>query len=230
MFRAAFLALAGIVCAGDVARAESCFIVLFSYQHTGPLNRPWLTHTFATAVTLTDDGSLGEMHTISWLSAPGENPGLFRWSRPGANYELHETLRKGVDQQLRLSAWGPFRIDRELFDLIGAQKTRLEAGDIWYRAMDRTTRFPSAPNRRSGFSSSVRCSHAVSDSAGFLATRTARGDEATYLVARHFERFFVATPETEGWTTHPVYPAVAEKLRLDRYPIHWQQLTKPTVR
>src|SRR5947209_18198000 len=70
----------------------------------------------------------------------------------GHNFGLHETLRYALDNGDRVSLWGPYRIDRDLYYRALDQIALLESGDVLYKAIDAAYATDSVSN----------CIHAVS--------------------------------------------------------------------
>lgn len=179
-------------------RAALYFVVLFSYQ-TPVLNRPKDSHTFATFVETTADGTYVNEFTISWLPRrlddPAEDIRTLGPAEPGRNFSRGESLAQGRRDNRRPRRWGPLRVSPEFFARARRRYDELNAGGILYKVLDGGTR-PRA----------VNCIHAVSDASGvLLETGLHRGDAATEDVLVHFmdgtgERDFVG------------YPAVDERL------------------
>ena len=100
--------------------------------------------------------------------------------------------------------WGPYEIQKELYDRAVKQEARLSAGDLLYKAVD--TRF------RPGVA--VNCIHAVSDidtDRGLLYLGPVAGDAASFEVVKHLKRWIINPERT--------YPRIRSQLGLDRYPI-----------
>jgi hypothetical protein len=161
--------------AGPARAQECCYLLVFGSQRPG-LNLPKYTHSFATFVRVTG-ASPGrvEAFTISWL--PRRAP-IQVWAllpEAGSNYDLHTTLRLVAAQGERVSVWGPFRIEPDLYRRALAQKTRLENGDVLYKAAD-----TGWPARRVS-----NCVHAISDITGRPLLRIAShgwGEPASYSI------------------------------------------------
>jgi hypothetical protein len=114
-------------------------------------------HTFATFVKATGKGSKEEddqleAHTISWMPTSLEIAVLRRTPEPGVNLDLSATLGWARSVRARVSMWGPYRIEKELYQRALIQEERLRSGRVLYKAIDRNYR-PQASN----------CIHAVSD-------------------------------------------------------------------
>jgi hypothetical protein len=191
---------------------ERFYVVIFAAQRVP--NWPRLAHTFATFVKASPSaGSAGasdasgacrlESHTISWLPRTLDIRLWRRRPEPGINLDLRTTLRWVRGARARISRWGPFQIDRKLFDRAVQQEQRLATGALGYKALDGWFR-PQTFN----------CIHAVSDidrDHGPLRTGTRRGEGASTLVARHFQRWMIDPATSHEW--------VARRLGLADYPI-----------
>ena len=108
----------------------------------------------------------------------------------------------------RVSRWGPYRIEKELYDRALTQEERLRSGRVLYKAVDRNYR-PQASN----------CIHAVSDidtDNGLFHVGREWGDAASRDVANHLRR----------WVNNPekTYPWVSERLEPRDFPIEGQRL------
>src|SRR5581483_3362131 len=99
---------------------ESYFALIFSWQRGTTHLR--CTHTFATFVKITDrssnaDSALLEEHTISWLP---EKMDVHPWRllpQRGRNFDLHTSLRFAFSRQNRVCLWGPFQVQKELYEM-----------------------------------------------------------------------------------------------------------------
>jgi hypothetical protein len=108
------------------------YMCVFAYQ-TEP-RRPQFSHTFATFVK--SDGDSFEAHTISWLPQSQAIRVLRRFSEPGANFGLMETLEIAAGVGARVYEWGPFEIEPELYQRALWQIDTLNSGRIMYKAVD----------------------------------------------------------------------------------------------
>lgn len=189
-----------------------CYLMLFSAQRA--FNRPKYTHTFATFVKATsgvdsDEQANFESHTISWLAAK-KQVCLFRLSpEPGANLSLETSLEWALSVQARISMWGPYQIQPELFDKALVQKTRLESGAIQYKVFDVGYRHHIASS----------CIHGVCDidrERGPLWTWFRYGESASRSIAFFFLPWMI--------DPHQNHPWVGDRLGLAKYPIIHRQL------
>ena len=171
------------------------------------------SHCFATFVKATGKGSKEEddqlePHTISWMPTSLEIAVLRRTPEPGVNLDLSATLRWARSVGARVSRWGPYRIEKELYDRALTQEERLRSGRVLYKAVDRNYR-PQASN----------CIHAVSDidtDNGLFHVGREWGEAASRDVANHLRR----------WVNNPekIYPWVSERLELRDFLIEGQRL------
>jgi hypothetical protein len=126
---AAVLALAA---APAGARADDYFVTVFSAQSV-PF-RGENTHAFVAAVRVPADGP-AEVVSISWISTTL----LVRFTlRPedGVNLPLRATADLMRANGWRVSAWGPYRTDEDLFLRIKGQAARLDTGLLRYKSTD----------------------------------------------------------------------------------------------
>jgi hypothetical protein len=172
---------------------DSYYMAVFSAQVES--NEPRLTHTFATFMKDTGDSAKEyrtEVHTIRWMPKSltiailGANP------EPGTNLDLQSSLRWAESRNCRVSMWGPYKIDNQLYDRAVKQESRLRSGRVLYKAID--LRF------RPGVASN--CIHAVSDldtDKGLLDSGLRRGDDASRLVVQHLSRWMIDRGQKHAW-------------------------------
>lgn len=202
--------------AQNACAADSYYVLIFSWQRGTTHVR--CTHTFATFVKVTADGSsngscLLEAHTISWLP---EKMDVHPWRllcQRGRNFDLETSLDYAFSHQNQVCLWGPFQVRRELYELGMKQIVRLEQGTLQYKTID--TGYPC--------SLASNCIHAVTDL--IPARRRIRlsspgwGEGASKAVAVQLKPWMI-----DACTTHPW---VAACLELDRYPIAHRTLQDP---
>src|SRR5262249_8622396 len=144
-------------------------------------NHPTYTHSFATFVRVTDAADRAGLHdlecvTISWFPADGEVHLHRLHPECGRNLGLHKTLQLMLCSGDRVSLWGPYAIDPELYERACAQRAYLESGAVRYKAVD--SLYPSA--RVSN------CIHALGDlgkeTASLRITSTGWGEPASYYI------------------------------------------------
>jgi hypothetical protein len=190
------------------ASQDSYYLIVFSSQTADDEVR--FSHTFATFVQKSGVGAAPpgqglEVHTLSWMPA-SQNISILRL-RPerGVLYDLESSLTWAYSVSARVSMWGPYQIEKELYDRAIEQEARLSGGGVLYKTLD-------APFRSEEVA--VNCIHAVSDldtNHGLLHVGTARGDAASYRVAEHLKRWIINPERKHVW--------LSEQLGLDRYPI-----------
>lgn len=192
-------------------RAEdSYYMVVFAYQ--GKPNLPRSAHSFAAFVKASEeknrpiDASRIEIHTISWLPATLNVEPLRMRPVPGRNLGLLETLQLAVSQNADMSAWGPYRIQKDLYDRALAQIDRLNCGQISFKAIDRRFRPATASN----------CFHAISDilDGPLLDTGTAYGDAASEMIRDHLSGQIIERNSTYRFLIMP--------MDLEKYPITYR--------
>lgn len=203
--------------AGGANAGEAYYMLMFGSQRV-PAN-PDYSHTYATFVRATWDGDgpcpnnpTIEAHTISWL--PRTLVVKTRKLRPecGVNLGLKETMEYALDNGERVSLWGPYRVEPELFYLALKQKALLESGQVRYKADDIGYRSDRVSN----------CIHAVSTTVEGARLRVfipGWGETASYAVLQRFMPYVVDNKEIHAW--------VGSALGLDAYPIIYRDLTDP---
>jgi len=175
--------------------AANYYMLVFASQGDPPTAR--MSHTFACFVKAgggPNDHTILETITISWL--PKSLNVVVRRVLPeeGVNLELLPTLKWARDLDTQVSAWGPYRIKKELYDRAAKQKARLESGAVRFKAIDLKV-----PLNRQEHSN---CIHAVSDITGEeLATGTAHGNAASGMVVRHLRPWMINSEETHKWVS-----------------------------
>jgi len=201
-----------MLCAGtSAARADNrYYIMMFASQRDNP-KLPRFAHTFATFVHIGNTGGKEriEAHTISWLPQTLDVVPRLR-PEPGKNFDLKATLTWAERDGQRVIAWGPFQIDKKLYELAREQVERLNKGGIAYRMVDGKLRSPEVMN----------CIHAVSDldtTQAPLVTGIAFGDAASLAVLRHFERWLDRPEKT--------HEAITDYLRLREHRIDYAPFT-----
>jgi hypothetical protein len=185
---------------------DSYYMMVFSNQRTS--NDPRFSHTFATFVKTSGPSAstsqVLEVHTLSWMPASHDIAILRLQPEPGVLYDLESSLAWAYSVNARVSMWGPYEIQEELYERAVAQERKLSAGGLLFKMVDGRFRSELA----------INCIHAVSDidtDQGRLHVGPARGDAASHAVAWHLERWIIAPEQTHPW--------VCELLGLDRYPI-----------
>jgi len=174
---------------------ESYYMTIFSAQADS--RDPRRTHSFATFVKATGTGDAAkkspiEIHTISWMPRSLDIVVLRRRPEPGINLDLASSLRWAESRNCLVSMWGPYQIDKQLYERAVAQEARLNSGLVLYKAIDRRFRPGTASN----------CIHAVADldtDNGLLHSGQGRGDAASRQVAQHLDRWIINPEQTHAW-------------------------------
>jgi hypothetical protein len=196
-----------ILLPGTTRAGELYFMIVFASQREP--YRPRLTHSFATFIKATGEGSCPgsyqlESHTISWLPTTMEVNVHRLFPECGRNLDLEPTLRWACSHGQRISMWGPFQIQKELYDLAMCQLRHLERGEVQYKAADTGYLAARVSN----------CTHAVSDLAGTAPLRIATpgyGNVASYVILRRLKRWIIEADCIHTWLN--------ERLSLGCYPI-----------
>jgi hypothetical protein len=209
------LAILPLICSR--ARAgEEYFLLMFGSQRI-PAN-PNYSHSFATFVRATWEGdgprpanAALEAHTISWLPANLKIRTSALLPECGKNFDLHPTLQLAYETDQRVSLWGAYRVQPELFDLALQRKARLESGQIQYKAND------------AGYRSSrvTNCIHAISAIADGPKLRVASpgwGESASYFVLLEMQPWIIS---------QCAVPDIGSALGLDQYPIIYRDWANP---
>lgn len=191
---------------------ERYYLIIFGSQ--SPLKRPKYTHTWATAIKVTDP-EFGlkvevEPHTISWMPKTLDIKAWSLFVEPGVNLELKDTIELMLKSDQRISMWGPYEMRVGLFKKFLMQKEFLESGEIGYQCVDTKGE---AAWRRNG----CDCIHAITDADVEFSRKHYHlrryGETASeFIVQQCFERCLLLKPET----THDW---LIPKLGLQKYPI-----------
>ena len=129
----ALVALVFATVSAGPARADDYFLAVFSAEAVP--YKPELTHSFAAAVRLPAAGA-PEVVGISWLPASLDPRGLTLVPEAGVNLGTAETVAWARRLGMRVSVWGPYRIEEELFCRLKGQAARLGAGHVRYKPTD----------------------------------------------------------------------------------------------
>jgi len=189
---------------------ESYYMIVFASQH--PDNQPKYSHTFAAFLQVTEgagDKHMLETATISWLPATGNVEMVRLRPEPGKNFGLQETFDWAAKRQAPVSAFGPYRIKKELYESARRQVKKLASGAVLFKA---------APLIRAEDAVS-NCIRAVCDLDIVkepLMTGTARGEEASSLIVRLFRPWIIRAEPIPTWA--------AERLGLTKHKIAFRTL------
>src|SRR5204863_1128531 len=133
-----------------------------------------------------------EAHTISWLPANLKIRFLALLPEPGHNFDLHETLRFVLNDCQRVSLWGPYQINCDLYQLACKQIQLLQSGEVRYKAVD--SGYPS--NRVSN------CIHALSSIVDGYRVRVLSpgwGETASYTILQRYRPWIIDQCHTHDW-------------------------------
>jgi hypothetical protein len=213
------LAGALALAAPPAARAgEAYYLLMFGSQRIP--NNPNYAHSFATFVRVRWAGNgpcctpfLLESHTISWLPANLKIRVNALLPECGKNFDPHTTLRYVLGNKERVSLWGPYPIEKCLYDRALERIVELNSGRVKYKADD------------AGYNSArvSNCIHAISTTVGGRRVRVLSpgwGETASYTILRRMERWILDD-------TYPDY-RISSALGLDAYPIIYRDaITNP---
>ncbi len=204
--------LLALLWASPGVAAERYYVLVFGSQQVPPI--PDATHTFAAFVRATDSpaGPRLECYTISWLPANLVVRTRALLPEPGRNLDLYATLNYVLANGERVSLWGPYEIDRQVFFRALDQIAHLQSGRVQYKAID--SFYPS--------SRVSNCIHAVSqvlDKRRVHIASPSWGETASYFVMIRLLPHVIDPCRRHDW--------VARALGLDRYPILYRDLEPP---
>jgi hypothetical protein len=201
-------ALALLLGGAGAGRGEEFYYVLVFGSQQGP-GCVRYSHTFATFVRATGRGPCAQSYrldafTISWLPQTLELCPLTLAPEAGANLGLADTMRWVQATGQTVSLWGPYRIERELFDRALAQARLLESGQVCYKVFDAGYPTDAVSN----------CVHAVTSVAAGYRPRLlcpGYGAVAGRVAALRFRPWVIDCSRTHDW--------VAERLGLGAWPL-----------
>lgn len=196
-----------LIVANEAPAGEAYFVLVFGSQRDP--NLPAHSHSFAAFVHASWEGPAIvsprlEVVTISWLPANLHIRSLALLPECGRNFDLHTTLRWALNDCQRVSLWGPYQIDRDLYLRALAQFRLLESGQVQYKAGSTARPSDQVSN----------CVHAVESVLDGYRPHLAIlpwGERASYRLLQ----------EMQPWILGPcqVHPWVASALGLGAYPI-----------
>ncbi len=196
--------------------AERYYLMVFGSQLDQ--SQPRYTHSFAVFVKATGEGLFPEhyaleAHTISWMPRALEIHLARLCPERGVNLGLHETIRYVLGEGERISYWGPYEIEPELYCRALRQIAVLNSGEVAYKAVD--TGYPT--DRASN------CIHAITSTVGGYRVRViipSYGETASFIVTRRLSPWIVDADREYAW--------VRKRLGLDCYPmIHRELFVNP---
>jgi hypothetical protein len=203
------------------APEEKYFLLLGSYQsfykNNGVKKEGPKTHTFATYIK-TEKGVIVDQTTVSWLPCNGVVEIKFlpkRWIQQGCNLSLEKTLDDATTRNLRIGFWGPYLIQKELFDMAKQKVSGLRNYDDWlknpnspssyeYSAVDFTER------EKDGIAEN--CHHMVADvvaeKKGLLSTGNAYGFSAAIQILPWYREWLILSSDQ----SHRNFPEIWQLL------------------
>jgi hypothetical protein len=206
-------ALALLSCGAGACRGEEFYYVLVFGSQQGP-GRVRYSHTFATFVRATGRGPCAQSYrldafTISWLPQTGAIRPLALAPEAGTNLGLGATLRWARETGQSVCLWGPYQVERELFDRALDQARLLESGQVCYQLLDAGRPTDAVSN----------CVHAVTSVAGGHRPRLlcpGCGAAASHVAALRFRPWIIDCSRKHEW--------VAERLGLGGWPLVRREL------
>jgi hypothetical protein len=181
-----------------------------------PEPEPEYSHSWGTFVKVTFDpcqpAPQMESFTISWLP---QSLVIRLWTlhaEPGVNLDLHSTLRYVLGNHERVSMWGPYEIDEELFGLAADQLDILQSGQVRYKAID-IGRLSNRVNN---------CIHSLTAVVRGIQPHVfipAWGETASFVILQEYRSWIVDREHEHYW--------VSSALGLDAYPIIYRTYRNP---
>jgi hypothetical protein len=179
---------------------ESYYVIVFGSQRP-VINQPDHTHSWAVFVRVVGDpcqpGAQIDHFHVSWLPATLIVRPLKIHPEPGVNLELHRTINWALDDRQCISMWGPYQIDKCLYDSAVAKFMRLESGAVRYKAAD------------FGYDSAYvsNCIHALADISQGPRLRIGQpgwGESASYFITLTYRPFIIDDNRTHDWLLAPL--------------------------
>ena len=177
--------------ASSTTRADDFYLAVFSAE-TVPYH-PEKTHSFVAAVRIPCLGP-AEVASMSWLPASLDPRGLTFLPEEGVNLPISETVAWAKGLGMRVSVWGPYRIEEELFCRLQGYAARLASG----RVMDKPT-----DNLYCAFRVQ-NCYHALWAPVAPLRARGyagafSAGDAASGTTVKLYSRWIIDSCHTHDW-------------------------------
>ena len=195
------------------AAADEYYLLMFGSQRV-PAN-PNYAHTFATFVKVCQTGpakkTITEAHTISWLPANLKIRIGALLPEDGHNFGLHETLKFAGSTKQRVSLWGPYPIEPELYERALRRKGVLESGQVRYKADD-------SFRRDSRVTNCIHAVAAVAEGPRLVVISPGWGESASYFVLKECEPWILSKQSV---------PWVGSAIGLDGYPIIYRDFQNP---
>jgi hypothetical protein len=192
---------------------EEYFVIMFGSQQVR--NKAKFSHSFATFVKATPgpDGLRMKHLTISWLPEDLDINLLKPLPEVGVALGLHTTLRYVLGSGERVSQWGPYRIEKELYDRARARLEQLTSGAIKYKAVD-------VGHPAGGVKNCIRALSDLGEGGRLRISTLHWGEPASYQILRRRLLPWILDGGRE-------YPWVAEHLGLGAYPLIRRDLHTP---
>ena len=195
---------------------ERYFLLIWGSQSCP--KQPKYTHTWATVAKVTGCAGPGapavETHTISWMPASLDiHPESFR-VEPGANLELHFTIKEMLRNGERVSLWGPYEVRPGFYHRFTVQKGFLDSGAVGYQCID-------SVGEAARYGNGCDCIHAVTDMDPLYSRNryplSYFGNSASRHIVHQIQtRPIIVCPENDhGW--------LLPLMGLDEYPITRRQ-------
>jgi hypothetical protein len=200
---------------GAAPAQEEYYLLMFASQRTPP--EPEHSHSFATFVRVSHNGPqpgvpVIEVHTISWLPANLRIRLFALKPEPGYNFDLHTTLRDVLADCQRVSLWGPYQINPDLYCRALKQINLLNSGQVQYKAVD-----------TGHFSDRVsNCIHAVSsivEGYRVCVFSPGWGETASFAILQRFAPWILDCNHMHDW--------LVRALHLECYPIIYRDYEHP---
>jgi hypothetical protein len=200
------------------ARADDFFVIVFGAQRP-VIKLARYTHSWAVFMRVPPCGPIQEV-TISWMPATGKVRPFALKPEAGRNFSLEESLQYCVDNQLAVGAWGPYQIQPDLWNRALCQKSRLESGQVQYKAFDFGSQDGTVSN----------CIHALSyltrepgqKEPNVIVAPANWGESGSYWVALTYRPWFVAPCQT--------HPCLLPKIGLNPQAFTFYDLSRnPTM-
>jgi hypothetical protein len=179
---------------------ERFYLLLFGSNDVA--RRPSRTHTWATLVRAVDQpggaGSMIEPHTISWLPTKLDIDAFSFCIEPGANVDLHATIRNSLRTRQDIAMWGPYEVWHGFAHRFLMQKAFLDSGAVGYQCIDTV-----GEAARTGLG--CDCIHAITDMdpvySRWRYPLLLYGKPATANVVRRMmiSPIFIDPPRTHDW-------------------------------
>jgi hypothetical protein len=175
--------------------ADRHYVLVFSAQAEPNLVRR--SHSFAVFVLANDsvagaNGKQIETHCISWMPKSLSIQPFHMLPEPGVNLDMNATLDWARSVHSRVSMWGPFAIQKELYEKAVVREGQLESGIVQYLCMDRRYRNEFACN----------CIHAISDmdrKEPMLDSGSSHGKAASETIVNHLRPFVLPSTGPSTW-------------------------------